>query len=207
MYGGESDVPLQSVAERIIARYLRRGLGSDAEIVSGSVMQAARGIDIIHALDGVRRTIKVKAAPYFGTDQAKIGDRSLVFYRADTGSFAFEAVADAATREPGWIVDSEADDLYYYYLALAQREGEIRALLREPDDVFFAELAVDRDDLTVLPMVATRRWFTSHAEDYTPRPVSLGDRSAWCRLASRADVRASVECARIIGPVFPALVG
>ena len=75
-------------------------------------------------------------------DAGKIGDRSLAFYRPDTGSYAFEAVADAVTREPGWIIDSEADDLYYYYLALAQREAEVRALLRESDDVFFAENAV-----------------------------------------------------------------
>ena len=206
MLSAEPEVPLQSVAERIIARYLRRGLGNAAEIVSDSAMQAARGVDIIHTLDGTHRTIKVKADSYFGTDPAKIGDRSLVFYRADTGSFAFEAVADAATREPGWIMESEADDLYYYYLALGQREGEVRALLREPDDVFFAEIAVERDDLTILPMASTRRWFAAHADDYTPRPISSGERSAWCRLVSRSDVQMQVEGVRIVGSLFPGLV-
>ena len=100
----ESAVPLQAVAERIIARYLRRALNKDVDIVSGHAVQAARGIDIVCvAPDGARRSAKVKADPYFGTDAGKIGDRSLPFYRADTGSFAFEAVANAATREPGWM--------------------------------------------------------------------------------------------------------
>jgi hypothetical protein len=202
----ESAVPLQAVAERVIARYLRRAMNKDVDIVSRHAVQAARGIDIVYASpDGVRRSAKVKADSYFGTDTRKIGDRSLPFYRADTGSFAFEAVADSVTREPGWMIDSEADELYYYYLALAQEEEDVRALLKEPDEVFFPEIRVERDDLIILPMAATRRWFADQADNYPPRPVSLGGRSAWCRLVSRSDVQTQVEGVRIVGPVFPGL--
>ena len=202
----EPATPLQAVAERIIARYLQRGLSKDVDIVSGHAVQAAQGIDIVYtAPDGVRRSAKVKADPYFGNDARKIGDRSLPFYRADTGSFAFESVADAVTREPGWTIDSEADGLFYYYLALAQEEEDVRALLREPDGVFFSEIHVERDDLVILPMAATRRWFAEQADKYPPRPVSLGGRSAWCRLVSRSDVQTQVEGVRIVGPGFPGL--
>jgi hypothetical protein len=206
MEPSEQVVPLQAVAERIIARYLVRIEASDVDVVSGSVVSASRGIDLTYATpDGGRRSIKVKADPYFGTDSKKITDRSLSFYRAETGSFAFESVADAATREPGWMVDSEADDLYYYYLALSQEVEKVRALLRQPDDIFFSEIRVERDDLIVLPMAATRRWFLERAGNYPPRPVSLGERSAWYRLVPRSDVQRQVQGVRIVGPVFPGL--
>jgi hypothetical protein len=198
--------PLQSVAERILARYLSFGGARDVEIVSRLEVYTTRGIDIrFTAADGERREVKVKADPYFGTDARKIGDRALPFYRADTGSFAFEAVANAATQEPGWMVDSEADDLYYYYLVLAQEEDEVRALLEEPDEVFFSEILVERDDLIVLPMARARGWFVSHAGDYPPRPVFEGGSSAWYRLVPRDEVRNRVVGVRIVGPVFPGL--
>jgi hypothetical protein len=198
--------PLQSVAERIIARYLNRGLSKDVEIVSGYSADSTHGIDITYvAPDGGRRSVKVKPDPYFGTDADKIGDRSLSYYRADTGSLAFESLADATTREPGWMIDSEADDLYYYYLALAQEEEEVRALLNEPDEVFLAEIRVERDDLLVMPMAEARRWFESQATSYPPRPVFEAGRSAWYRLVPRADVQRQVNGVRIVGPVFQGL--
>ena len=46
---------------------------------------ASRDIDITYSARGERRSVKVKADPYFGTDSAKIGDRSLAFYRAVLG--------------------------------------------------------------------------------------------------------------------------
>jgi hypothetical protein len=199
-------VPLQAVAERIIARDLLRGVTSDVDIVSDARAHAGRGVDMNYeAAPGVRRAVKVKADPYFGTDSGMIGDRSLSFYRADTGSFAFESLADAATREPGWMVESQADDLYYYFLALPQKEDEVCALLRESDDSFFSQIRVERDDLVVLPMAATRRWFAEHADNYPPRPVSLGERSAWYRLVPRPDVQREVPGVRIVGPVFAGL--
>jgi hypothetical protein len=198
--------PLQTVAERIMARYLTRGMSRDVEIVSHFEIYTTRGIDITYTDSaGERRAVKVKADPYFGTDTNKIGDRSLAFYRADTHTFAFESVANASTHEPGWMVDSEADDLYYYYLALGQEEDEVRALLREPDEVFFSEIRVERDDLFVLPMARAREWFATHAEEYPPRPVFAGGASAWYRIVPRDAVRNQVQGVRIVGPVFPGL--
>lgn len=196
---------LQAVAERIVARYLGRGLSRESQVVSGFVTFASRGVDITYTADGQRRSAKVKADPYFGTDSAKIGDRSLAFYRADTGMAALEAVADASTRQPGWMLDSDADDLCYYYLALGQAEDEVHALLGEPDEVFFSELQVDRDDLIVVPMEQAREWFEANADAYPPRPVFLGSTSAWYRLVPRAVLQSQLPGVRIIGPVFASL--
>ena len=198
--------PLQAVAERIIARYLKRGFSSDVQIVSGFEMFASRGMDITYtASDGNRRAIKLKADPYFGTDSSKIGDRRLPFYRADTGSLAFEAVSNSATKEPGWMISSGADELYYYYLAIAQEEAEVSALLQERDEVFFSEILVERDDLIVLPFAETRAWFTAKADKYATRPVFTGAIASWDRLVARSDVQRQVKGARIVGPVFPGL--
>lgn len=199
--------PLQRVAERIIARYLARGLTQDVRIVSAAPFRPERGVDITYAgPNGAERSLKVKADPYFGTDPGKVSDRDLPFYRADTGSFAFESLANTSTREPGWMVDSVADDLYYYYLALAQEEDEVCALLREPDSLLFSELKVERDDLIVMPMAAMRAWFESHAEKYPPRPVLVGSTPAWYRLVPRADIRSQIPGVRVVGPVFSGLL-
>ena len=193
---------LNAVGARILARYLGNVGGAASQIVSGFATFAVRGIDLTYSEDGVRRSAKIKADPYFGTDAAKIGDRSLSFYRADTGMAALQAVADSATKQPGWIVGSDADDLCYYYLALAQAEDEVHALLGEPDEVFFSELRVERDDLIIIPMAQAREWFEANADAYPPRPVFLGATSAWYRLVPRAVLQSELPGVRIVGPVF-----
>jgi len=197
---------LQDVAQRILARYLERQGRADVGVVSGFRSLGGRGIDITYPWQGTQRKIKVKADPYYGVDPAKTRDRSLMFYREDSGCFAFEAVANTATREPGWIIDSEADELYYYFLVLAQEEREIAALMSEPDEVFFSEIGVDRESLFVLPMRETRAWFEANSDEYPPRPVVLGTTSAWYRLIPREDIIGGVGGLRNIGPVFSALV-
>ena len=198
---------LQQVAERIIARHLTNTGRSDVQVVSGFEAHGGRGVDISYAWQGGRREIKVKADPYFGTDTSKIRDRSLTFYRQDTGSYAFEVVANAATREPGWMLGSQADELYYYYLTLTQEEGDVRALLSERDEVFFSEIAVERDDLLILPMAETRAWFETHADHYPPRPVAIGGSSSWYRLVPRVDAQRQLEGVRIIGSIFSGVLG
>lgn len=144
----------------------------------------------------------MKADPYFGIDEGRIADRSLPFYRADTALLAFETLADASTRQPGWAIDSEADDLDYYYVALAQKEEEVLELLLAEDRRFFSGLVVERDELIVLPMAAIRSWFEDHGEEYASRPVSTGSTSAWCRLIPREIVRAEIPGVRVVGPIF-----
>jgi len=193
---------LQDVAIRIIEGYLRSTGHSDVRPSNGRDALGGRGVDLTYVNQGATRSVKVKPDPYFGLDRMKVADRELAFYRADASAFAFEAVANAATREPGWMFESVADDLYYYFVAIPQPEDEVRALMNEPDEVFFSELAVERDELVILPMRQTREWFELHFEDYTPRPVMLGGASAWYRLVPRTDIERSMPGIVHAGSVF-----
>lgn len=198
---------LQRVAERIIARWLVRQGRLDVHLTGGLQSLGGKAVDLTYAWQGGQHRIKIKADPYFGTDPRKIADRNLTYYRGDASAFAFEAVANAATREPGWMFESTAHEIYYYYLAISQPEEEVAALVSEPDEVFFSELAVDRDELVVLPVKETRQWFEENFERYTPRPVMSGGASAWYRLVPRSDIESAVPGIRSVGPIFSGLAG
>jgi hypothetical protein len=196
---------LQNVAERIVGRYLATLPGTEATSGLENASLRARGIDLTYVVQGESRSVKVKPDVYFGTDPAKIADRNLSLYREDVGRCALQAVADSSTRDPGWILTSEADEIFYYYLALLQPEDQIRALVSEPDEVFFSRLEVERDDLLVLPMGAMRAWFAEQAERCPSRPVAQGDLSAWYRLVPRAEIERTVLGATDRGSIFHSL--
>ena len=196
-------VVLQEVAERIVAAHLRKIGHSSVHTLSGKAAEyGAPGVDISYRKDGRTSLAKVKADSYFGTDQTKVFDRDKPFYRSDAGIYAFEAISNTRTREPGWMFNSDAEDLFYYYLVLDHSEDELHALLAEPDEVLFSELVVDRDELRVLPMRQTRDWFETHYEEYAPRPVTLGDHVAWYRLIPRGDIDSAVPGITAKGSIF-----
>jgi hypothetical protein len=197
---------LQAVAERIVVAHLGASGSGDVRYNTSRPDGYSRsGVDLSYPLQGIDRKIKVKPDPYFGTDPRKINDLSLSFYRSDAGHYAFESISDPVTREPGWMFNSRADDLYYYYLAVSQSEEDVRALMSEPDEVFFTELDVDRDELRILPMRELQTWFDVHFEEYPPRPVTDGERSSWYRLIPRSDVDGAMPGARVVGPIFARL--
>jgi hypothetical protein len=198
---------LNSVAERVLVRWLIAQGRPDAVRTSGKEGLGGHAVDITYTRQGSLWRVKVKADPYCGTDSAMIADRSLAFYREDGESYAFEAVANVATREPGWMIESDADELYYYYLGLGQPEEEVRALSGEADGALFAGLNVVHDELVVLPMRETRAWFQENFERFTPRPVLFGGGSGWYRLVPRAELDAAVPSIRSAGPIFRSLVG
>lgn len=189
-----------AAACRILARHMSRS-GSTEVVVPRLGGSDTEGVDIMSTRAGRHRRTKVKADAYCGQDAAKIADRELVFYRREGSDYAFESISHHMTRSPGWVFHSEADDLYYYFLALGQTEAEVAALMSEPDEVFFSELKVERDELHVMEMAPVRQWFESHYERYTPRPVLMGDHSAWFRLVPRDVLSAAVPVERV-GPVF-----
>jgi hypothetical protein len=197
---------LQGLADRIIGAYLEdRGFGNVRILGGRSDAYVSTGVDITYRYQGIDHKVKVKPDAYYGTDPAKVRDRELTFYRSDSGVFAFESISNHMTREPGWMFESTAEDLYYYYLVINQTEEEISALLSEPDAVFFSEIKVENDELFVLPMRATQRWFEEHYEEYTPRPVTIGDHSAWFRMIPRGDIEGSVEGIKRVGSIFAGL--
>jgi len=197
---------LQAVAARIIERYLLEGGATGVMLVDGAADPLRLpGVDLVCNRGGSSTKIKVKADAYYGADPRKVADQGLVFYRAPVHCYAFETISHHLTRDPGWMVASSADELYYYRLALAQTEEEIAALMNEADAVFFSELWVDRDELVVLPMHETRTWFVANAEKYQARPVITGGVSSWNRLIPRADIDTAVAGLNNVGSIFRSL--
>ena len=196
---------LQDVAGRVVARWLAERGKLDVQAATGREALDGRAVDLTYAWQGSRHKIKLKPDPYFGTEPGKIADRFLTFYRADASAYAFESIANSATREQGWVSGSDADELFYYRLALSQTEEEIRGHYERARRSVFSELEVDRDELVTMPMAAARAWFDSHADNYQARPVIVGGVAAWYRLVPRADVESAVQGLKIAGPVFRSL--
>lgn len=191
-----------SVAVRIIAHYLDSSGARDVRVASEG-RSLGSGVDISYVRDGEVREAKVKADPYCGTDPRLVADLSLPFYRADVQSYALETISNAASRSPGWLFASEADEVLYLFLAVASTEEQVAAALGAPDDVFFTRLSVEGDELDVLPMPALRAWLSSTQETYPARPVTAGRTASWVRLVPKEDVSASVAGVRALGSIFP----
>jgi hypothetical protein len=190
---------LDAVAQRIVIRYLRRAGASGVMAVDCAMdPQHLSGVDIVYTRAGNSVRAKVKPDAYFGTDARKISDQSLPFYRGDGNAYAFETISHH-------VFNSTADELLYYFLALGQSEDVVGTLANEPDEVFFSELAVERDDLHVIPMAALRDWFESNQARYTPRPVMLGDHSGWYRIVPVSDIASAVPGLQVKGSVFAGL--
>jgi hypothetical protein len=192
---------LHEVAKRIIARYLERSGFTGVE-TSRAFRDEAMGVDLEYMSGGQQVLVKVKADSYYGTDSKKIADRDLVYYRPETHSYGLEAVANTTTREPGWIHRSQAEELFYYRFVIGQPEAEVAALLEGPDEVFFSELAVERDDLRIIPMRALRAWFDTSFDRYMPRPVMTDGRPAWYRIVPESDLDREVVGVRAAGSIF-----
>jgi hypothetical protein len=196
---------LHEIAKRILGRYLERA-GSTDVVVAHALRDEAMGVDLQYANGATTLSAKVKADSYFGVAPLKVADRSLPYYRAQTNSYGLESVADTTTGEPGWLQRSQADDLFYYRLVIAQPEAKVADLLASPDAVFFGELAVERDDLHIIPMRELRAWFAKVQDRYAPRPVMTDGRPAWYRIVSQTDLEAEVPGVRDIGPIYHRVV-
>lgn len=202
--GEEGAQLLHAVGVRILSRWLEQNRG-DVSLTGGRASFGGRGVDLLYPQGMSQTSVKVKVDPYYGTEANLINDRDLPFYRASQSSFAFEAVANAATRERGWMFDSDATELFYYFLTLTQPEAEVAELMDEDDEAFFSELVVGSDELVIMPMAAVRAWFEEHHERYAPRPVAHGFTSAWFRVIPRGDIESAVPHIRSMGRVFSAI--
>jgi hypothetical protein len=194
---------LHHVSERIIRAYLlSEGM---RDVVSSSIDGAedlGESVDLRYSRLGDVRRAAIKADPYYGRDPVKADDREFSFYRTDSGEYAFETIAHHVTREPGWLVRSDADELMYYLIVIEQPEDEVAALASEPDEVFFSELRVGRDSLAVMPLADVREWIDAHERATMSRPVRVGSHSAWFALVQRDDLERGMDSVQTVGPIF-----
>ena len=191
----------QSVAERLISRWMTdQGFRDVRRSTAGE--RGDRRIDLNYVVDGTDVGVKLKADPYCGPDAAKAMDRGLPFYRPDQGQYALELIENAGARQPGWALSSEAEYLYYYFLALDHTETELEELHNRVDDALLPELRVTVDELVILPMPELRDWLELNADRYASRPVISPTGASWCRLIPRGDLEGSVAGIRVVGPLF-----
>ncbi len=194
----------REVAKRIVGAYLARN-GAVSVAVSPVGRTGTDGIDIRYMRAGRPTTARVQADCYFGVDAEKAADRALPMYRMESSTYAFEEIADVATKMPGWIFSTRADVLLYYRMAIARPEAEVAALLGSPDAVFFSELGVERDELRMIPLPDLRTWFTREADKFTPRPVIAQGRMSWCRIVPIAELAAGVPDVHVVDSLYHSL--
>jgi len=191
----------REVAKRVVGAYLSTH-GGVTVAVAPAERPVGDGVDIRYMMAGRPMAARVQADCYFGTDAGAAADRALPMYRMESSTYAIEETADVATKMPGWLFSSQADELLYYRMAIPRPEGEIAALLDSPDDVFFSELGVERDELRIIPLPALRTWFSRQADLFTPRPVFAEGRMSWCRIVPIADLEAAIPQVRVVDSVY-----
>lgn len=194
----------REIAKRVVGAYLSANGGVRIAFPAGDHV-TGDGVDIRYMLAGRPVAAKVQADCYFGTDPERAADRSLPMYRMESPTVALEETADVASKMPGWLYSSRADELLYYRMAIPRPEAEVAALLDSPDAVFFSELGTERDELRFIPLPALRSWFSRQAEQFTPRPVFAQGRMSWCRIVPISELESAVPGVRVVGSVYDSL--
>jgi hypothetical protein len=189
---------LHLCALRIVSRFLLDQGSRSVETFPGT-----SGFDIRFDRLGTTVRGRVKSDPYCGQDPVKIEDRSLPFYRADGGDYALQVIAHHVSKEPGWALHPEIDEVFYYMLAVDHTEDDLARLVEEPDETFFGGIRVPRDELHILPMAQIREWLPDHLEQFPSRPISAGDHSAWYRIVPRTQLARAVPGIVHVGSISP----
>jgi len=221
----------------ILKRYLARpAAGSKVEDVHDDPQYFSKGIDLIlHDPKNGTRTIDVKVDSYYGSDpKRKI--RGLC--NPDSGFILLETISqlqydrktDAESGGtipvrskgdvPGWFFTEEADEVFYYYLALLNEETELSPIYAEYvnlvksgsatdgiENKLLQSLRVDRDLLVTFRLDEARKWYEA-----APASAFLGFAPApnptYLTLSRRAyrDNFISKGPGKSHGPIFPTVM-
>jgi hypothetical protein len=188
----------------VIKRYLTKDKDSrDLRDVHSNPEFYDKGIDFVLNLPNAqKKTIDLKVDSYYGSDPSR---KIRGMCNPDSGFILLETISQLQydrTRRvstngtltvrqradvPGWFFTSSADEVYYYFLALLNREEELNPLYAEyvelvkgnepTDEVEYRllrELRVDRDLLVSFSLSEARAWFETAPETvfhgYAPAP-------------------------------------
>jgi len=175
----------------ILKRHLaHQGAHSRVDDVHDNPRYFSKGVDLVlHDPTNGTRTVDVKVDSYYGSDPKR---RIRGLCNPDSGFILLETISqlqydrktDADSTGtipvrskgdvPGWFFTEEADEVFYYYLALLNDEGELNPIYAEyvklvssgqsPVEVeneLLHHLKVDRDLLVTFRLNEARTWFKS----------------------------------------------
>ena len=219
----------------IVKRHLE-GSGSRVEDVHNDPNYFSKGIDLIaHSAKSGKLTLDVKVDSYYGSDPNR---RVRGLCNPDSGFILFETISQlqydrkpnvepdghipVRTKRdvPGWFYTGKADEVYYYYLALLNDEGELNPIYAEyvslaksnsstteVENKMLRTLRVDRDLLVSFRLDETRRWYetapASAFQGFAPAP-----NPTYLTLSRRGRRINFIESGqgKSHGPIFPTVV-
>ena len=175
----------------IVKRFLStRSSESSLLDVHNDPQYFSKGIDLIlHHQNSEKLTIDVKVDSYYGSDPKR---RIRGLCNPDSGYLLLETISQlqydrkrdpdpdgsipvrSKGDTPGWFFTGNADEVYYYYLALLNEEGELNPIYAEyanlarskasvaaVEDKMIRSLRVDRDLLVTFNLEEARKWYES----------------------------------------------
>ncbi|MGA8904097.1 MAG: hypothetical protein WB661_03720 [Candidatus Bathyarchaeia archaeon] len=156
----------------VIKRYLERH--STVRDVHADPMYFSKGIDfIVEGKDSL--SIDLKVDSYIGTDK---GRKIRSQCNPDTNMILIETLSQLQydrrrSDVPGWFYTSEADEIYYYYLAVINDPQELNELydeyrshikskmnLKPIEDRLIQAMKVDNDLLVTYDLREARKWLS-----------------------------------------------
>ena len=218
----------------ILKRYLAHAAAdSKVEDVHDDPQYFSKGIDLIlHDATNGTRTIDVKVDSYYGSDPKR---RIRGLCNPDSGFILLETIsqlqydrkkdADSGGTIPvrskgdvqGWFYTEKADEVFYYYLALLNDEGELNPIYAQyvklvssrqspvaVEDKLLRQLKVDRDLLVTFRLGEARTWYES-ASASAFRGFAAAPNPTYLTLSKRAyrDNFISNGPGKSHGPIFP----
>lgn len=180
-----STKPLESVGIAIVKAWLRAtNPGIRIEDVHDNRDWFNKGIDLVLRYSDGTETVDLKVDSYYGTDPAK---KARGVYNLDSGVLLIETTSqlryDRTRLEthpdvPGWFFTSQADRIFYYFVAIETPLSTIKATLArrqalegrgEVADLIDRELLgilnLERDELLSYRLKDAREWYRTAPED------------------------------------------
>jgi hypothetical protein len=143
-----------------------------------------KGIDLVLKYPDHTESVDLKVDSYYGTDESK---KTRGFYNRDSGALILETTSqlryDRTDLErhpdvPGWFFTSQADQIYYYFIAILTPPLILKDILARRrvldgagggadviDHELLSKLEVERDLLVSYPLKGARAWFKSAPEE------------------------------------------
>ncbi len=154
----------------LITRHLKQN--ATVQDVHDDPHYYSKGIDLI--VEGSRAfSIDLKTDSYIGTDPLrKVRGQC----NPDSGAILIETISQLQynrrkTDVPGWFYTSEADQIYYYYLAVLNEPEQLNKIYaeyreriksggetRSVEDQLIRTLKVDNDLLVTYDLIEARKW-------------------------------------------------